>query len=354
MNDMNSTPVPAFADAVLVAIAGAVLLMSAAEADEIRLDDGSQLNGTVTAIGGETLTLETDYAGTLEIQRGRIIGIVTDASVRVVLDSGERLVGRLVVEDSGAQSMISDTAGRFALTRAALTAIEDPATPVAEQRPTASWTSDMSLAVSGASGNTDEFKTLARLAALRESEGERLQIGLQGRFGRQDGREIENEIIASAGLEHDVSERWFMLGGLRLERDELEDLELRANIDFGMGYFVIREDGHEFKPRLGVGFQYESFEDAGTMENIVGVLGWDYRYDMNSRWRFTHVLDYRPTFSDPANEFRVDSEAALITMLNDGRWGLRFQLSNRYNADPAPGIEQLDTVYAVGIQRTFK
>ena len=325
-----------------------------ARADDIRLDDGSRLFGTVTGIDAETLTLETEFAGTLNIQRKQISGIVTDAPVRVVLDSGERVVGRLVLEDSGAQSIASDTAGRFALMRDAITAVEDPDSPVAEQRPTAAWTSEVSLAISGASGNTEEFRSLARFAALRESNGERLQLGLQGRFGRQDGREVDNEIIGSVGLERDISERWFVLGGVRLERDELEDIELRANIDFGMGYFVIREERQEFKPRLGVGFQHESFDGAGTNEDIVGVLGWDYRYDMNSRWRFTHVLDYRPTFSDPANEFRVDSEAAMTTMLNDGRWGLRFLLSNRYNADPAPGIDELDTVYAVGIQRTFK
>jgi putative salt-induced outer membrane protein YdiY len=338
----------------VLALVGSLFGMSATLADEIRLDDGSRLIGTVTGIGAETLTLDTEFAGTIEIQRSRISGIFTDAPVRVVLDSGERVVGRLVVEDSGVQAMVSDTAGRFALARESITAVEDPASPVAEQLPSAAWTSDVSVAVSGASGNTDQVTSLARFSALRDSDGERLQLGLQGRFGRQDGSQTENEVIGSIGLERDFSDRWFMLGGVRLERDELEDLDLRANVDFGVGYFVIREDRHEFKPRVAIGFQYESFEDAGTNEDIVGVLGWDYRYDMNSRWRFAHVLDYRPTFSDPANQFRIDSEASLITMLNDGRWGLRFLLSNRYNNDPAPGIDELDTVYAVGIQRTFK
>ena len=335
---------------LLLAIAGSV----SAWADEIRLDDGSRQFGSVTAIGAETLTLETEYAGTLEIQRERISGIVTDAPIRVVLDSGERVVGRLMLEDSGAQLLASETAGRFELARESISALEDPASLVAEQRPTASWSRDVSVAVSGASGNTDQVTSLARVSALRESDGERLRLALQGRFGSQDGSQTENEVIGSVGLERDFSDRWFMLGGVRLERDELEDLDLRANVDFGVGYFVIREEHHEFKPRVAIGFQYESFEDDGTNEDIVGVLGWDYRYDMNSRWRFTHVLDYRPTFSDPTSEYRIDSEAALITMLNDGRWGLRFLLSNRYNADPAPGVDKLDTVYAVGLQRSFK
>lgn len=335
---------------VLLVLAAAV----AARADEVRLDDGSRLFGTIVASSDDTLSFKTGFAGTLEIQRSRIVGIVTEAPVRVVLDTGERVIGRLEVDERGAQQLNSATAGRFALARESIRAIEDPTSPVAEAMPSAVWSSDISLAISGASGNTDEFKAVGRITALRESDGERFSLGLQGRFGRQDGTEIENEIIASAGHERDISERWFTRGGIRLERDELEDLELRTNIDFGMGYFVIRKDHHEFKPRLGIGFQYESFDNGGSNENIVGVLGWDYRYDVNARWRFTHLLDYRPSFSDPVGEFRVDSEAALVTMPNDGRWSLRFLLNNRYNANPAPSVEKLDTVYGVGLQRSFK
>jgi len=341
-----------------------VLLLTAsmAQADELYLADGSNLIGTVSGVTADHVILETEYAGTLEIQRDVVRGLVTDAATRVVLDSGERVIGRLQWNEEGGQRLRGELTDTIVLDPARIVALEDPATPVAEQvladaeanRADAVWSSEISLSVSGASGNTDEFTATPRFSALRETEFDRLKLGLQGRFASQDGRETENEIIASASLERDFSERWFGLGALRLERDELENLDLRVNLDFGVGYFVIREEHHEFKPRVGIGFQSESFADDGTSENIVGVAGWDYRYDVNSRWRFTHVLDYRPTFSDPLGNYRVDSEAALTTQLNDKHWGLSFRLRNEYNAEPAPGVEELDTIYAVGIQKTFK
>ncbi|MGB0515044.1 MAG: DUF481 domain-containing protein, partial [Wenzhouxiangellaceae bacterium] len=287
-----------------------LLMTSLAHADELYLADGSRLVGNVSGVTSERVILETEYAGTLEVLRSAIRGLVTDGATRVVLDSGERVIGRLQWNEQGGQRLRGDLIDTIALDPARIVALEDPATPVAEQvladaeadRADAVWSSEISLAVSGASGNTDEFTATPRFTALRETEFDRLKLGLQGRFARQDGRETENEVIANASLERDFSERWFGLGALRLERDELENLDLRVNLDFGVGYFMIQEDHHEFKPRIGIGFQSESFTDDGTTENIVGVAGWDYRYDVNSRWRFTHVLDYRPTFTDPAGE----------------------------------------------------
>jgi len=339
--------------AALVVLLGSCLV----QADELVLEDGSRLIGTVQAITDEHVVLETVYAGTIEVKRETIRGMSTDAEWRVVLDSGERMVGALQWNAAEGQRLESDLAGMMALDRSAITALEDPATPViatAEQRAAAVWSGDVSLSVNGASGNTDEFSANPRVSALRETEFDRLKMGLQGRFASQDGDETENEVIGTIGLERDFTDRWFTFGNLRLERDELENLDLRVNLDLGAGFFVIRQDNHEFKPRIGLGLQSESFQSGDTNEDIVGVVGWDYRIDLNSRWRFTHVLDYRPTFSDPTKSYRVESEAAFVTLLNDNGWGLGLRLRNEFNADPAPGIEELDTVYSVGLQRAFK
>ena len=326
-------------------------------ADEMVLDDGSRLIGAVEAITEEVISLETEWGGAIQIRRDQVVGLSTDSNWRVVFDTGERIVGRMKWSADQGQRLDSRRIGEVVLDESQVVALEDPAAPVvlsAEQRASAVWSSEASLSVNGASGNTDEFGAIPRFSALRESEFDRLKFSLQGRFASQDGEQTENEVIGTAGLERDFSARWFALGNLRLERDELENLDLRANLDLGVGYFAIREENHEFKPRVGLGLQSESFDDGATSEDIVGVAGWDYRLKLNSRWQFTHVVDYRPTFTDPSGAYRLDSEATLVTLLDEGAWGLNFRLRNEFNADPEPGIEELDTIYSVGIQRTFK
>jgi len=347
---------------VLACALQAIMLAAPAQADEILLNDGSKLVGTVEALDEYRVVLETSYAGRLEVRRDAVIGIITDEPRRVVFESGERVLGRLSWDTERGQRFEGELADVARLDLDGISAIEDPASPVAEQvlieqqagRAAAVWSSEVSLSIDGASGNTDEFGATPEVSALRETDFDRLTLGLRGRFASQDGSQTENEVIGTVGLERDFSDRWFAFGALRLERDELEDLDLRANLDFGAGYFLIREEGHEFKPRAGLGVQSESFDDGSTSENVVGVAGWDYRYDLGSRWRFTHTLDYRPTLSDPAGAYRLDSAAALVSRLDDDDWGLRLQLRNEFNADPEPGIDELDTVYSVGLQRVFK
>lgn len=372
----------------LIVLAAALACVAGAKADQLFLSDGSRLSGTVIGVSDASVQLETTYAGTIDVRLDAVEGIVTDQPRAVLLASGDRILGRLVWDRDSGQRIDSRVAGMVELEGMRFVAIEDkdatrdPVIAAREQadreiealktehaaelaeagqasdpeiRAKQVWSSNVSLAVSGSSGNTDEFTANPRFTALRETEFDRLSLGLRGRFASQDGEETENEVVANIVLERDVSPRWFVLGGVRLERDEFEDLDLRANVDLGAGYFVYRREDLEFKPRFGIGLQTEAFSNSENQEDLVGVLGWDYRNDIGARWRLTHTIDYRSTFSSPTSQYRVDSEVALTTALSEeSAWQLQFLLRNEFNADPAPGIDRLDTVYSVGILRAFE
>jgi hypothetical protein len=74
--------------AVLVALA------VCASADVVTLTDGSRVLGTVQRLQDGKLIMETQFAGTLEIDASLIETIATDAPVNVGVDTGDRLVGR--------------------------------------------------------------------------------------------------------------------------------------------------------------------------------------------------------------------------------------------------------------------
>ena len=368
-----------FASAALL-----VLLSGSAMADELLLEDGSRLTGTLKSLGPDRASFETAFAGVLEIERGAILGIRSDSALEVTLATGDRLIGTLSWNDETGQTLASDLVGAISLADGAIVAAArpgespDPAviraemeervaalerdhkTQIAEieaQRepdPSAVWSGDVAIGVNGADGNTEEFSFNGTASARRETEFDRLLLGFSARFAEQAGEETENEFIGTAGLERDFGPRWFALGALRLERDEFEDLDLRANIDFGAGYFLVREEHHEFKPRIGIGYQVEAYQDSSNEEDLVGLAGWDWRYEMTDRWRFKHSLDWRPTFDDPTGDYRLDSRAELISLMNGALWNLRLGLRNEYNAAPEPGIEKLDTTYTVSLQRVFE
>ena len=170
-----------------------------------------------------------------------------------------------------------------------------------------------------------------------------------------EGDETENEIIGTAKLERDFSERTFAFASLKLERDKFEDLDLRSNLTAGLGYFVIKEPGHEFKPRLGVGYEVSAFSSSSNEENFVISAGWDYKKDLIDDLTFTHVFSYLPSLEEPTDEYRLESEAIVSYPFAGGTgWNLDFSIRHQYDNSPSGNVDRLDTYYSLGLTREFK
>ena len=80
-----------------------VLWVSAGQlfADEILLENGNVLTGTIEKIDGGKLFLKTDYSQPIEIQVGKIKKITTDNPVDLYLGSGEVLKGKIKTVEEG-------------------------------------------------------------------------------------------------------------------------------------------------------------------------------------------------------------------------------------------------------------
>lgn len=80
-----------------------LLLISAGEllADEILLENGDRLTGTVLKLEGGKLTLKTDYAGEIQIPVEKIKKLVTENPVEVHLETGEVIKGKLKTTEEG-------------------------------------------------------------------------------------------------------------------------------------------------------------------------------------------------------------------------------------------------------------
>ncbi len=69
-----------------------------ARADSVVLHSGDRLTGTVQRMDTEALVLATSFAGVITIQRETVAEVTTDVERWLTLDSGERLLGRVVAD----------------------------------------------------------------------------------------------------------------------------------------------------------------------------------------------------------------------------------------------------------------
>lgn len=364
-----------------------------AMADQLNLRDGSVISGKITGLYDGVLGVETSFAGALEIGADKIAGMRTDMPMIVETANGDRIAGTLSYDDKAGQRVFSKTLGAVTLAPADIKAIrqrngaagpeivalrkereeqqkavaamqEKHAAEIAEaaakavaaeEKADKVWSGRARFGFAGSDGNTNEVKLDGKVVAERKTDFDRLKLSLQGRYEKTEGEETKNETKGDARLERDINDRLFAFGEISLEQDKFEDVDLRTNLTGGLGYFLIKKDNQELKPRLGLGYEVTAYGSAPTTKEVVLSAGYDYRVDMFEKLRFTHALTYLPSVDDIAADYRIDSEAELSYPIDDGRlWNVELGLRNQYDSMPASDVKKLDTYYSLGLARKFE
>lgn len=362
--------------ATVAAAALASLTAMGSFADTLELRDGSRLIGSLVRMDADKLVFKTGFSGELEILRANVTSISTDKPVSVDLQDGSRLVGQLRGGVGGSQYINTRLVGQVRIDPDQLTAAWEPSDKSPEQlameKATAAheeqvaalekralsgdeaWTGKFEMGLSGSDGNTKSQKFDAKIAAHRASEFDRLDLSLQGRSASDEEGQTESEVIAKGKLERDFSDRWFAFGATSFETDKFEDVDLRASLSAGVGYFAIKKPTQEWKPRAGLGYQYEAFESTPDEGSFVLDLGYDYWVNSGGQLKFSHTFNYLPSLEDPGADYRLQSEAAVAYPLTKNKaWNIIFSLRHEFDALPAPDVKKLDTYYKLGLGYDF-
>lgn len=357
-----------------------LLLPGISQADEVYLADGSRLVGEIQRLAADGLVIETAFAGTLDIPRDQVLGVVSEAPLTVAIEGGERLVGRLDYDPEDGQQLASERLGEISLEQPEITALwpADEAAPVDEdvERAVAAvaaekdaeiealearqaqyadpWSGSVALGISGSEGNTEETNINAAINFKREVEDDRLILSFLADYAEQDSETTSNEFIGMGRLEHDLSERQFIFGQASLETDEFEDIDLRAIVLGGYGYFFLQQPKHTLKGRVGVGVQKESFDSGGSSTDALLQLGYDHEYLYSDWIKFTDSLTYLPVLDD-LGDYRLVFDAAVELPLGEKKpWALRAGINAQYDSDPEPGVDDVDINYLLNLVYNVK
>ncbi len=340
-------------------------LAPAGRADILRLVNGSRLTGTIKTIHQGKVQFETGFAGVLTIDLGQVAGLSTQTPVQVQLQ-GQTAPLQGMLEDQDGRLVVRDRAmGPVPVALDRLAALwqpgqASPLTQVAEAQAPAPavapdrWSGRLRFGFSGATGNADRVALTGRLDGKRETERSRLSGFVEANYAQEDGSETQNEIFVGAAYERDIYDRWFAFCDINLERDELEDLDLRAIASAGAGSFAIQQPDQEWKLELGAGYRQEFFQDGSSDEEAIATLGYDYFIVLNAYVRFSHEFTYLPTLADPLGDFRLLSNAQIDLPVDDSnRWTLSLGIRNQFDSAPQPGNADLDTVYALTLNYSY-
>jgi len=312
-------------------------------ADEVILDNGDKLTGTIVKVEGGKLTLKTDYAGSVEIQVEKIKSIVTDQPAEVKLESGEVLKGKLKTIEEG-KLAIEPSPGREAIT-------VDWKKVIAVNPPPRKLTGNITVGGTSQSGNTDRASASIGAEAAIRSDNDRFSLRFLFNYAQEKGDETANNTYLSLKYDYFFTKKFYGLLALELLKDKFVDLNLRTIVGPGVGYQIWDDPTKSLSFEAGVTYFSEDHINNPHKDWAAARLAGNFRYQFFKIITFADLIEIYPNLNH-GGEYTLRNEASLISPLG-AAWSLKLSNIWRRDSDPPPAIERDDITWILGLQYSF-
>lgn len=308
-------------------------------ADTVLLDNGDRLSGRVLSLDADTLVLETAYAGELKLPWAKVKRVETDAAVRVRLDDGSELDGRLLAADDGEARIALGELGRTeTLAYSRIAAINPPRRP-----DRTAVTARVALGGRFASGNTDEQSFHLDGEVVARNPSQRVTLGGEVNEAEQDGAETASNW--RAGLKYDYffrGERIYYYANTQFQRDRQADLDLRSTLGVGAGRQFFDRDDLRVALEGGVSLVSEDYGSAEDQRFPGARVAFNYEQGFwNGKLTLFQNSDLLLSLEE-LEDYLVQTRTGVRLPIGNG---LSFggQVNYDYDAVPAAGKESSDT-----------
>ncbi|MCB2183269.1 MAG: DUF481 domain-containing protein [Desulfobulbaceae bacterium] len=311
--------------------------------DEILLKNGDRITGKIGNKDDGTVTLKTDYAGTLKIKWQKIEKIVSDAPLEIVTDKNTF---------SKASLFVSDKEYTPSAEAVALSDVKYINPPTYMTGSGVSWKGRVNLGVSITSGNTETEKSRLDGELIARTQKRRYTLASTLNYATDNDVETESNIEGLFKLDHFITDKWYATGNLNLLKDKYKDLNLRTKLGAGAGYQFWESRLLNLSAEAGIDYIKEDFISSEDEEYPAArwALNYDqYLFDERVQIFHNHIV----------NVGLEDTKDILIS----AQTGLRIPIVSNLNAnfqididwDNSPGTDKknTDSTYLLGLGYTF-
>jgi len=313
-------------------------------ADEIVLNNGTRLTGTVTSLAGNLLTLTSDYAEPIKIKKEHITRISTDKPVELHLASGEILRGKIKTSDDG-RIVVDRADGRAA------TVIDFKSIAAINPPREGKWQGSVTLAGSLETGNTYSSILQFGADAVHRGENDRFSMRVLYNIGQEEGTLNTRNVFGAMQYDYFLTKKFYIYpAAVELYNDRFEDLILRAIVGSGVGYQVWEDPSKALSLEAGISSFNIDREIQGDQRWITARFAVNCRFKLTKWLAFTDRLLLYPSLENSI--FPLRNEAALRTAVSV-KWSLKLADVFEYVNKPAVGRKSPDSLLTVGLQYTF-
>ena len=250
---------------------------AAAAPDELVLKNGSRILGTVKAVRDGVVTVETEFAGSIQIKQDQIVSLESDGPVVLKLKDGEVLTepGLNVTQEQLVLTSPGAPAGNYALRDLALSNPEPW-----ELGRGYHWTGQASAALGLQRGNTDTDELDYRVDSVWRSLQDRYTTRLDGEIDEANG--IKNAENWTTLVKYDRFLDGPLYWGVNAsaEQDKFADLDLRYYVGPYLGRQLYEQPTLTLSGEAGLVFVDEDFIMAEDQD----YLGANWTVDASSNY----------------------------------------------------------------------
>lgn len=317
-----------------------IALTNVVNADEVILENGDKLTGTLMRLENGQLVLNTEYAGEITIQVEKVSHLTTDEPMATTLIDGTTRKARVFYRDTTAENVTP----------------EEEKTPmdvnIAEvkniylkQKPPIRLKGRTNVGITIEKGNTDteQYRIDAELVARTEKQ--RFTLGGELNREQADNTTTVANWKAYGMYDYFIKPKWFLYGSSLFDHDEFADLDLRTTLGAGAGHQFFESEDLNLSVSAGLAYIFENFIVAED-DDFAGAQ-WLVQYDQfffNKSLQLFH-----------SNNGYISLEQGSNWLINT-RQGLRFplykgfvttlQYNYDYNNDPSPdSVSKWDSAF---------
>ena len=329
------------------------LLGCAACGDELLFRNGDRLTGKIEQVAGGQLIFLSDVAGELTIDISKIHTFGSEEPLEIHFKDGTVVKQKVIMSQAGEIAIEAGPtlqAQEFELSSVA--SVNPPPKPEPE------WHGSITAGLSSTHGNTSTDNRNLSFDLKRRGKDDR--VTLKGDYSRSrqedpdtgDKKTTEDWWRTRAKYDYFLSEKAYVYGSGRYEKDSIADLDRRVVVGGGGGYQWVESPEMNFSTELGIASLYEKFDNATESNSEVSVeAGYHFDKKLTKSLKFINDLTYYPSL-EQVSDYYLTTTAQLRASITE-RMFTDFKVIFDYDASPAVGTGNSDVKYIFGLGWNF-
>jgi putative salt-induced outer membrane protein len=327
-------------------------------ADQVVLQNGDTITGSVIKKDGDKLTLKSEFLGEVSIPWKAIKSLKSDQELVVVLPGGEAVKGK--VSTSGDNLAVAAAGGEKSAPLAGITAVRNDAEQHAWERVQHPgilqlWSGNYDLGLALTRGNARTTTFTNSFTAARVTPKDKIAVHFNQIFASALANNV-NSTTASAvrggwAYNRDFTPKVFLATINEYEHDRFQNLNLRSVFGAGAGWNALKNGKVDFSLQAGADYEREAFMDHTNRNSAEVNFGDDLLYKFSAATSLTQSFRMYPNLSE-TGEYRLNFDLSAVTALK--KWlGWHLTVSDRYLSNPVQGRLRNDVLLSTGFRLSF-